>query len=207
LRIGRRFVGIAAAAIAFAGCSTVIKTSGSDDQAYAAERAALAEAAGRLAASPWPKPSSSSLADRLAGAEPRGEKISRDDAVEAYVGALRVGENSKIALEGDAARHLDAARALKVAAEVACDSASPRLSDVALMEDAIADLRETRSIYVSSLKKLDADKGAIDRLKTDFDAAIRELAAAADALAEVAMKRQSKNFAGSSGEEAQSGAL
>ena len=68
---------------------------------------------------------------------------------------------------------------------------------MSLLEDAIGDLRETRSIYVSALKKLDVEDAQIDRLKGDFDKAIKDLGVAADQLAQSAMKKRARNFAGS----------
>ncbi|MCB2113434.1 MAG: hypothetical protein R3C42_00205 [Parvularculaceae bacterium] len=197
LRIRRR-LGAAFAVLALAaasGCSTVIKTSAGESAVDAAERLALVEAAAEISAAPWPKPSSSSLADRLSGE--RGEKISRKDALDAYLVRLDDDDNPEQAVLTDAARHLSAASALENAAQAACDAQSPRLSDVSLLEDAIGDLRETRSIYVSALKKLDVEDAQIDRLKGDFDKAIKDLGVAADQLAQSAMKKRARNFAGS----------
>lgn len=186
---------LALVSLAAAGCSTVIKTSsGDDDAASATERAALMEAAAGAAWSPWPKPSSSSIAERLAGGDERSDDISRDDAVEAYVGALKSAPDGEADLIKDAGRHLDAAKALKDAAEEAGESPSPLLSDVALVEDAIADLRETRTIYLASLKKIGGEKDTAERLKRDFDEALKDLGEVADELAEKAMKRRAENF-------------
>jgi hypothetical protein len=183
-------------ALAAFGCSTVIKTSSEDYGANAPERAALIDAAADVAWSPWPKPSSSSIAERLAGGEAPSDGVSRDDAVDAYVVAVKAAPDGEAAVLDDAGKHLDAARALNAAADDACDSAYPRLSDVALLEDAIADLRETRTIYVATLKKIDGDDDAIDRLKRDFDRALKDLGDVADKLAENAMKKRADNFAG-----------
>ena len=197
LRGGRRFIAAIALAFMAAGCSTVIKTSSAgDDAAYAATREALVAAAADVAASPWPKPSASTLADRLAGAGDQDAKVSREDAVAAYLDLVGSREDAEVVILADAERHLTAAAALKSAAETACDAATPRLSDVALLEDAIGDLRETRSIYVLTLTKIDVPDSSIDKVKRDFDDAIKELGAVADTLAESAMKRRAQNFAG-----------
>lgn len=184
------------AALAASGCSTVIKRSSTTDDAGAIERAALADAAATAAWAPWPKPSSSSFAERLTGGEAGADGVSRDDAVEAYVAELKVMPDAQLALVKDANRHLGAARLLREAADDACDSPNPRLSDVALLEDAIASLRETRSIYIASLKKIDGEKYILDQLKDGFDEAIRKLGDVADEMAENAMKRRTENFAG-----------
>lgn len=194
---GRRLLAVlAAAAFAVSGCSTVIKTSTGEEQGRSAERAALEAAAADLAAAPWPKPSSSSITEILAGQAAPGARISRGDAVDAYVATLASAADAQAALFFDAARHLEAAGALRNAAEIACGSARPRFSDVALVEAAIADLGETRAIYVSSMKKIDADDDSVAKLKRDFDGAIKALGAAADQLADSAMKRRTQNFAG-----------
>ncbi len=188
------FVG---AALAAAGCSTIIKTSSSDRGVSGPERAALVEAAAEVAWSPWPKPSSSSIAERLAGGEERPDGVSRDDAVDAYVVAVTATADRENAVFRDANRHLQAAQALNAAASEACDAPNPRLADVALVEDAIADLHDTRTIYVATLKEIDSDKAAIEQLKRDFDRAIKDLGDVADKLAETAMKKRAENFAGS----------
>lgn len=176
------------------GCSTVIKTSSDDAAAVSQERGALVEAASAAAWSPWPKPSSSSFADRLAGAEIDGDRISRDDAIGFYVSLIKDSGDAEAALMNDAKRHLDAARRLDEVTTDLCDTARPRLSDVALVEDAIADLRETRTIYLAALKRIDAEKSAADRLKRDFDTSLKELGETADRLAQNAMKRRAEAY-------------
>lgn len=186
----------AAAVLAAAGCSTVIKMKSADDGAGAAERSALVEAAATTAWAPWPKPTSSSLAERLAGGEVAASRISRDDAVDAYVEQLSAMDDAQGALVSDAGRHLQAMALLKAAAETAFEGANARLSDVALIEDAISDLRETRSIYVAALKKIDGGKEIVSQLKRDFDEGIKALGDVADDLAESAVKRRVENYAG-----------
>ncbi len=204
----RSFLVAASFVLASAGCSTVIKTaSGGEGKAGVAEREALREAAANVARTPWPKPSSSSLAERLTGVSAEGARVSRNDAIDAYLVSLKGSGAAEASLIADADRHLGAAGALKEVAEIACDSANPRLSDVALIEDAIADLRETRSIYAAAIKKLDGDTLDADQLKQSFDEVIREIGTVADLLAENAMKRSSESFAGPGSEEHATGAL
>lgn len=191
----RLFVAVSIAALAASGCSTVIQTTAPDDHARIASRMALEEAAANVAASPWPKPASSSLADRLAGASSGGDRASRDGAVDAYVAKLTLSDHGNDDLIADAARHLEAAGALKSVAQTVCDSPAPRLSDVALLENAIADLRQTRSIYVSALRRLNGDKSDVDHLKRDFDKAIKELGSVADDLAKSAINQRASDFA------------
>ena len=159
-----------------------------------AEREALVEAASATAWAPWPKPSSSTFADRLAGAEVGADKVSRDDAIGFYVGLINETDDAEAALLNDAKRHLDAAKRLDEVTDELCDAARSRLSDVALIEDAIADLRETRTIYLSALKRIDAEKSASDQLKRDFDNALKNLGEAADQLADAAMKQRAEAY-------------
>lgn len=194
----RRTVVAACAILASSACSTVIKNEAArENQAGAEARQALQQAAEEVARVPWPKPSSSSFADRIAGAGADGKRVSRDDAIKVYVAALAETADPETALMAEADRHLRAAGALMDVAAVATDSPSPRLSDVALIEDAISDLRETRAIYIASMKKLNAEDRDADRLKDSFDRVIKDLGEAADELAENAMNRRSENFAGS----------
>lgn len=180
-----------------AGCSTTIK---SDawllEQAATEERAALADAVSRVAETRWAKPSSSSFAERLTGTDLK-DRISRKDAAGEYVKTLMASNDAEAALMSDARDHLAAAEDLKGATEAARASPRPRLADVALVEDAISDLRETRSIYLASLEEIDGADENEKALRRAFDAILRELGDAADALAERAMEQSSGNFAGS----------
>lgn len=186
---------IAAAALAGAGCSTVIKTTGADSAVEAPQRAALVDAARKTARTPWPKPSSSSLAEVLAGGEREGPKVSRDDAIDAYVASLGASGEAKMRLIADVGRHIEAAEALKAAADAACDSSASRLSDVSLLEDAISDLRETRAIYAASFKKIGGEKFAIEEVKRQFDDTLKALGESADRMAENAVRKRTEYLA------------
>lgn len=193
----RRLAAATILAFSACACSTVIKSERSQGaKVTEADREALRAAAANVADAPWPKPTSSSLAERLAGMEPEGDKLSRDDAVDAYVEALSEKPDAENRLMADADRHILAARALNEVAEAACESAAPQMADVALLEDAIADLRETRAIYVASLKEIDGDKLNIELVKRSFDDVIKTLGDVADDLANNAVKKNSRNFAG-----------
>jgi len=193
----RRLAAAIILALSAGGCSTVIKSERAVvDKGGEADRAALRAAAANVADAPWPKPTSSSLAERLAGAEPEGDKLSRDDAVAAYVETLSETPDAENRLMADADRHILAARALNEVAEAACESTAPQMADVALLEDAIADLRETRAIYVASLKEIDGDKLNIELVKRSFDDVIKTLGDVADDLANNAVKKNSRNLAG-----------
>ena len=181
--------------ICLPSCSTVIRTADADEiSAMTEERAALKEAAADLAWSPWPKPQDSSFAVRFSGGD-EGHRMTRERAVEIYVSSLGA-DGASARITADARRHLVAAGALADAAERASDSPDPRLSDVAVIEASIADLRETRAVYISALRKIDADNRTIDAVRDPLDAAVKRLSRVADDLAENAMKKRSSNFAG-----------
>ncbi len=191
-------------------CSTVIRTAGSsDDVVMTEERAALKEAAAELAWSPWPKPEDATFAARFASGDEGASEIgamTRDRAVEAYLASLS-DTDAEGRIAADARRHLVAAAALTDIAERASEGPSPRLSDVAVLETSIADLRETRAVYIAALKKIDAQDEAVDAIREPLDAAVKKLGRVADDLAGNAMKRRSSNFAGPDGKTARAGAL
>jgi hypothetical protein len=182
--------------ISVPACSTVIRTEGAvDELAMIEERAALKEAAADLAWSPWPKPEDASFTARLAGGDSE-DRMTRERAVEVYLASFGRAEDPADRIVADARRHLIAANALAEVAERTSGSAGPRLSDVAVLEASIADLRETRAVYIAALRKIDAESDTIDQVRKPLDAAVKRLGRVADELAENAMKRRSSNFAG-----------
>lgn len=192
--------------ISVPACSTVIRTEGAvEELAMTEERAALKEAAAELAWSPWPKPEDASFAARLGGGE-SDDRMTRDRAVEVYLASFG-GADPADRIAADARRHLIAANALADVAERTSGSAGPRLSDVAVLEASIADLRETRAVYIAALKKIDAESDMIDQVRKPLDAAVKNLGRVADELAENAMKRRSSNFAGPAARPAGAGAM
>jgi hypothetical protein len=181
--------------IALPACSTVIRTTDAPDAAaMTEERTALKDAAAGLAWSPWPKPEDASFAARLASGGDE-DRMTRDRAVEIYLASIG-GDGAAERIAADARRHLVAAAALAGVAERTSDGAGPRLSDVAVLETSIADLRETRAVYIAALKKIDADGDTIDSIRDPLDAAVKNLGRVADELAENAMKKRSSKFAG-----------
>ena len=200
--------GILASLIVFSlpACSTIIRAPGaSDDLAITEERAALKEAAAGLAWSPWPKPQDAFLTASLPGDED-GARMTRARAVEIYLASLGDGD-AAAHIAADARRHLVAADALADAARLASQSDGPRLSDVAVLEASIADLREARAVYIAALREIDADGDMIDGVRDPLDAAVKKLGRIADDLAENAMKKRSSSFAGPNAKTAAAGAL
>jgi hypothetical protein len=176
-------------------CSTVIRTADvAEEASMSEERAALTEAAADLAWSPWPKPEGASFAARLNVAGD-GDRMTRSRAVEIYLASLGTGDAAEL-IAADARRHLVAADALADVAEKASSSAKPTLSDVAVLETSIADLRETRAVYVAALKEIGANADTIDAIREPLDAAVKKLGRVADELVDNAMKKRSSSFAG-----------
>jgi len=205
----KRTLGAIGAAAALAGCSTVMHAESAAPAAVASSpaRDAIGAAARGLAATPWPKPQNASLIDRMTGgaadAQPR---VSRGEAVDAYEAAVLGRIDPVRALAEDARVHLEAARALAAAADVAADAGAARMSDVDLVEQGIAALREARGIYLDVFERIDRDRDARRALKRDFDAAVESLGAAADRLADTAM-REDASFMAGPGSMARSGAM
>ncbi|MDZ7628638.1 MAG: hypothetical protein U5J99_09600 [Parvularculaceae bacterium] len=158
------------------------------------EREALAVAAAELAWSPWPKPEGAFGPASSVTSEAGVGVTTRSHAVDSYVASLdRSAPGERIA--ADVRRHLLAAAALTKAAKRASDWPDPRLADVAIIETSIADLRETRAIYLATLKLIDADDELIHAIREPLDKAVKELGRVADDLAENAMKKRSSKFA------------
>ena len=201
---------IVASFLAFAlpACSTVIRTAdASDALVMTAERAALKEAAAELAWSPWPKPEDASFTGRVASAEAGDDRVTRERAVEIYLASFAPGADAGSRIAADARRHLVAASALAEIAERASHSPTPKLSDVAVLEASIADLRETRAVYLATLRRIDADDEDVDAIRDPLDAAVKKLSRVADDLAESAMKKRASSFAGPNAITTRTGAL
>ena len=177
-----------------AGCATTIlpddHSSNTDgtQQHYAINRAAAA-----LDSTPWRKPDQSSLAERLGGANPDNSGFTRADAVASYLTSLKAEKDQQQAILFDAQKNIDAANELVRLAYEACDGPGPQITDVATIEDAISSMREMRTIYLATLKDIDADVSAIDAVESSFASAATRLGVAADLLAGLAI-RQSENI-------------
>jgi hypothetical protein len=166
------------------GCSTVLVPEKSLSE-NVAERAALVEAAAAVAETRWPKPEAASWSDRLAGDATKSD-VSESDAARIYAASLETPR--KAALLEDASRHIAAGRDLVGVAAAAAEAIRPAMSDVSVVEAAIADLRQARDIYLASLKLIGREGEPVAssesrELKSEFAAVIEDLGAAADARA------------------------
>jgi hypothetical protein len=183
------------------GCSTVVFSHDqSAERKNAVERDALVLAAAAIAETKWPQPQSASWAARLTGGGDDEDRISEDDAISAYVKALGAPPGRQEIVFADAANHLTAANALVDAAETTAETIRPMAADIAVMEEAIGELRENRDIYVACLKTLAREGETVDSarlraLKADFNEAIEAVGDAADVLAEKVAKDRTETVA------------
>lgn len=182
--------------IAVTGCSTVVRIEDTSKvSVLTEERGALLDAAEELAWSPWPKPEGSNNSGEFASSNARETVTTRGDAVKIYLASLGAFATSD-RIAADARQHILAANALIALAKRASDWPDPRLSDVAVIETSIGDLRETRAIYLSALRSIDADDDTIRAIREPLDDAVKALGDAADKIAESAITRRASQLAG-----------
>lgn len=179
------------------GCSTVVFQEQSAIERPAVERDALQRAALAVYASKWPSPEGGGGLGRMFGAG-GGERVSVAGAADFYVASLS-GDRVDAILR-DAARHLAAAEPLVAAADAAALSVRPTRTDVSAVESAIGELRSVRDVYLAALRRLEregerADPKSVAELRGAFNAAIRDVGMAADALADAVAANRSESFA------------
>lgn len=203
LRLGCAGAGVVLLGLAASGCTTVVLSDNKTpaERSVAVERAQLARAAQEVSKTRWPKPEQESWRARLIGFEDSGADVTSSDALDFYIAALRAESDRSERVLADAEQHLRAAAGLVRAAEAAADAVRPAMSDVSIVEGAIGDLRQTRDIYLASLKALARDGDTIDAertrdLKHAFNDAIRDIGAAADVLADRVANDETNTLAG-----------
>lgn len=198
-RLGCLLAGVIVAG-ALGGCSTVLfSENNSAARTAAIEREALIDAAETVSRTNWPEPEKVSWQARIVhiGAD----RVSESDAIGIYLTSLGATGDRYSKVLRDAEGHLRAADGLALAAANAAQSVRPVMEDVSVVEDAIGDLRQTRDIYVESLKILakqgePVSSSTVRELKSDFDAAIKSLGAVADELADRIADDDTETFAG-----------
>ncbi len=189
----RRDIAIALiAGLLLSGCATMSPSRHATAvNGPAAEREALKVAAAAINQTSWPKPEKISIGALLTGfigSDGDRDRVSKDDAVDVYVASLSEQAMSFPTLLADADHHLIAARSLTAAAVAASYSIRPTVGDIAIVENAISDMRENRDIYIAALKALEKDGVLVgdhsgDTLKSSFNDAIKSIGEAADRLA------------------------
>ncbi|WDI32047.1 hypothetical protein PUV54_02435 [Hyphococcus flavus] len=182
------------------GCAVgPVLSQNQENQKVVAERDLLNDAAREVERAPWPKPQSVSFVARLSGAADEN-RISRSDAVDAYVNRLQPAGLRFHQLAQDARANLSAASRLSRIAYNTVDASRVTMNDVATVEDAIQALRENSKIYSSAARELEklgepVDETQVDEIRTAYSAAIRSLGNAADALAERIEKDRTETIA------------
>jgi len=168
------------------------------------ERVALASASNALASKPWPaiagRNASAKLVNLLFGKNDT-DGLSRDAACARYVDGLGVSpEQLGIRIQADADVTLAEGRVVAEMGRQASQSMQPNQDDVVLMESAIADLREARTMYVMSLK-LARSRGApvsnsqIEALSQAYHQTMTDIGKAADVVAQKAADDTSARYA------------
>jgi len=204
----KAFIGLAALALLASGCASVkIQMPGSQSQAaiLSHERTALALSANQLKNTPWPKPTkvkaSGRMINMLFGADAEKKGLSREQACDIYLDGLRDANGlAHLKVLADADQTLTQGRALAEAGRMTTLAIQPTSDDVAMMEAAIADLQESRDMYVMSLKKLrndgeDVSSADIKELKRAFTQTIIDIGHAADVVAEKAALNKAAQYA------------
>lgn len=197
---GVRLTGAVIIAFIIGGCAIVPHQSQTSLRtSSASERDYLTQAVANVKAAPWPKPQQVSFISRMTGGGGE-DRVTRSDAVEAYVDDIQHAADPVQKLKNDASANLIAADRLQDAAINALASSRHAMNDVILVEEAIIALRENGQIYVAAAKFLKksgvlTDDSTIDVLREEYRSAVRQLGETADILAEQLEHDQSQTFA------------
>ncbi len=209
LPAGRAILVSLAFMVGLSGCASVRLNMGDEAKLKQAEkisheRAALAEASRALNITPWPEVSSHKPSARLVNLlfgkdEPAG--MSREAACATYIESLSVTPQMlAVRIQMDADQTLARGRVVAEMGRQASQSLQPNQDDVVLMEAAIANLREARTMYVMSLK-MARKRGApitnseIDDLSHAFQQTMTDIGLAADVVAQQAADNNRSNYA------------
>lgn len=161
------------------------------------ERQALVSATRELKQTPWPDVTETSLTERMVsilfGGDEEETGMTRDEALQLYVSSLKTDSASPVIL---LTRHADntlrSARNVAESGRLAATAINPDTDDIAVLEDAIADIRFSRDMYISAMKMLKSDGydvsgDEMDEIRAAFSQTIRDIGTTADAVAERAM--------------------
>lgn len=181
-------------ALGASGCATVTLYGDSGQARPAAERLALNAAVEALSDTPWPQPEKSSLLNVMGGVlfgdGGDGERMTEDRAVQIYLAsAAKTAPDVSTVVDADAQALLRAALQVSMAADAAAYAPVASKDDVEVLETAIADLRESRDMFVRAYRSLQKDgapvaDARITHVKTAFSSAMKEIGASADIIAE-----------------------
>ena len=181
-----------------AGCSTGTVPQGASFGAnQGGERAdhfgEIQIAAADLQRTNWPSRKRSSLIGRLIGRGPAAAGDTAALAGDAYYRTLQQEDAPLQRLLADADETLEKAERLTQVASLALERAQPNFSDVGVLESAIQQLQRSKSVYLTTTKRLAGD--AVEReltalsLRGRFDAAVSRMSHLADDYADAATGR------------------
>lgn len=194
-------LGVCVLFVAAGGCAGIplVPTSSSSLNTPSVERDHLAEAVRAVKVTPWPAPEKVSFASRITGAKDE-KRVTRSDAIEAYLDTLQPMGARFPKLAGDARANLAAADALLAKADNARHAQRLSMNDVAIIEGAIQALRENGQIYVAAAKVLEKSGEPVDRdqladIRTAYRDAVKALGESADAVADQVSRRQDETYA------------
>ncbi|WP_306250579.1 hypothetical protein [Parvularcula sp. IMCC14364] len=187
------------AAVGFSGCASVkiaMPGAATDEAVSLAgvhERAALVSATRQLDRTPWPEITEENFSGRmmtaLFGGEQKNDGVSRDAALEAYAAMLAAERSPQAVLMQDANATLRHARMVSESGRQAAYAMNPSSGDISVLESAIADVRESRDMYVGTLRLLrkkgfDIDRDFEQELKKAFTQTIQDIGTSADIVAD-----------------------
>ncbi|NHK27828.1 hypothetical protein FF098_007940 [Parvularcula flava] len=163
------------------------------------ERQELVQAARQLESTPWPEVTEASLTNRMVsvlfGREEVSEGTSREEALDIYLASLNASpSNAPSTLMRHADNTLRAARKVAERGRMAATAINPSADDIAVLEEAIGDVRASRDMYIAALKRLKSDghivpDGDVAELQAAFSQTIRDIGSTADMVAARSMDR------------------
>lgn len=163
------------------------------------QRVALHDAAEALSDHPWGESPETGMVSILFGTVTDNEK---ERTVKDYIAAIQHrGEDPVTGVFADADMSLAYARQVVEAGRQTIDAISPRPGDIAVLETAIGDARECRSMYVAALETLDRRDSGVTReeitvIRDAFTQTIDDMSLTADLVAnKVAMTQDRARFA------------
>ena len=185
-------------------CSTSLPTRSEsiEKQSGATEREALQQAVEDARQTRWTKPEKRNLGSILTGVvEGESDLFTRENAIVEYVALLRLENDPAVAMDRDVQSTLKAVDQLILVSEETLEALNPRMSDVDLLENVIADLGETRTIYLKALSYIERDtlngeKSLLrNSIKASFGSRLLALGDVADDIADFAHNERKATIA------------
>lgn len=195
---------VALLALPLAACSTSLPTRSASIEATpgATERIELQKAAEAVRTTRWTKPEKQDLGALLTGVVGEsGTRFTRENAIVEYVALLNRDADPVVAINQDIAKTLQATDHLIAVSQETVEALNPRMTDVDLLETVIADLSETRTIYLRALTFVERGKDDDDAkslrgaTKEAFEDRLAGLGDVADEIADRAHKTRKATIA------------